>query len=424
MIKFLFKGLISDRNRSLLPAIVVSIGVFLTVVLTTFMNGYMSDSIEINANFYFGHVKIMTKAFAKNADQIPNDLALTGVNDLNKTLRSTYNNFNWVERIRFFGLMDFPDKNGETRAQGPAVGWAANILSKSSGEIERLNIGKSIIKGKIPSKMGEALISDDFASRYKIKIGDEFTLFGSSMDGSMSFYNFTVSGIVKFGSSALDKGALIIDISDARRAFKMEDAASEILGFQKQGAFEYTKVKSILTDFNNKYKNSTDEYAPLMLSLRDQSGMGELLDYTNTVVGMFIVIFVIAMSIVLWNAGLLGGLRRYKEFGIRLALGEEKSHIYKTIIYEGILIGTIGTIAGTLIGLSLSFYLQSYGVNISGLMKNSSMLFPSVLKANVTIAAFFIGFIPGLFSTVLGNALSGIVIYKRQTARLFNELEV
>ena len=54
-----------------------------------------------------------------------------------------------------------------------------------------------------------------------------------------------------------------------------------------------------------------------------------------------IMIFVLAMLIILWNTGLLGGLRRYSEFGVWPALGEEKKRIYKTIIYEAILIGYI-----------------------------------------------------------------------------------
>jgi putative ABC transport system permease protein len=131
-----------------------------------------------------------------------------------------------------------------------------------------------------------------------------------------------------------------------------------------------------------------------------------------------------AMSVVLWNAGLLGGLRRYREFGVRLALGEEKKHLYKTLIYEGILIGAIGSVTGTIIGIGISYYLQEVGIDISGSLKNSSLMMPSVVRASITPTAFYIGFIPGLFSMVLGNALSGIGIYKRKTANLFKELEV
>ncbi|HIM09839.1 TPA: hypothetical protein EYM26_03450, partial [Candidatus Poribacteria bacterium] len=61
---------------------------------------------------------------------------------------------------------------------------------------------------------------------------------------------------------------------------------------------------------------------------------------------------------------------------------------------------------------------------ISSMLKNVNMMFPSVLRASISSETFYIGFFPGLFSTVLGTALSGIGIYKRQTAQLFKELEV
>jgi putative ABC transport system permease protein len=57
-------------------------------------------------------------------------------------------------------------------------------------------------------------------------------------------------------------------------------------------------------------------------------------------------------------------------------------------------------------------------------MADSSMMMPTVMRARVTPSLFYIGFIPGLFAMVLGNMLSGIGIYKRETATLFKELEV
>ena len=90
-----------------------------------------------------------------------------------------------------------------------------------------------------------------------------------------------------------------------------------------------------------------------MKSLKEQNNMGVLVDYASGLFEAMIAVFLLAMSIVLWNAGLLGGLRRYGEFGMRLAIGEEKGHVYRTLIYESILIGIIGTIAGTIAGISL-----------------------------------------------------------------------
>ncbi len=53
------------------------------------------------------------------------------------------------------------------------------------------------------------------------------------MYGSMMFYTFKVAATIRFGTTVLDRGAIIVDITDAQFALDMEDAASEILGFIK-----------------------------------------------------------------------------------------------------------------------------------------------------------------------------------------------
>jgi putative ABC transport system permease protein len=424
MIKFLLKGILNDKGRSLLPIIVVSLGVALTVLLHGWITGALGDSITMNANFNSGHLKVMSRAYAKDDSQMPNDLALLGADSLVDKLKSDYPGLDWVRRIRFGGLIDFPDDKGETRAQGPVIGWAIDLFSPRSTEIERFNLKGAILEGKIPSKPGEALITSYFATKFKVKIGDTFTLFGTTMDGGMAFRNFVVAGTVRFGSSVLDRGAIIADISDIRLALGMQGAAGEILGYFNNGVYDDKKATALMNDFNRKYAADKDEYAPTMIRLRDQGGMAEYLDISNAMGAIMVFVFVMAMSIVLWNAGLLGGLRRYNEFGVRLALGEEKKHIYRTLLYEGLLIGTIGSVVGTLIGLSASYYLQVVGLDFGEMMQQSTLMMPSVVKTRVTSTAFYIGFIPGVFSMVLGNALAGIAIYKRNTAQLFKELEV
>ena len=46
MIRFLLKGILRDKNRSLLPIIIVSIGVALTVLLSGYMKGAMGGIID------------------------------------------------------------------------------------------------------------------------------------------------------------------------------------------------------------------------------------------------------------------------------------------------------------------------------------------------------------------------------------------
>ena len=423
MIRFLLKGILRDKQRSLLPVIIVIIGVMLTVFMFCWLKGVLNDSVELNANFNAGHVKIMTAAYSRNVDQMPNDLALIGVDTLMVKLNNEFPEMKWGQRIHFGGLIDAPDSRGETRTQGPAMGFGIDLLSGDQSEIERFNLDKSVQRGRLPAHSGEILLSEEFSRKLKVNPGDTVTLIGSTMNGSMAMYNYTVCGTIVFGTGPMDQGSVIADIKDVRNALDMNNAAGEIVGYLPGNYYDEEKINQIVTRFNKLFPSSKDEYAPVMLTLRQQNSLGNMIDQIKAVGAFAVFIFVLSMSLVLWNAGLLGGLRRYTEFGTRLAIGEDYSHIYRTMIYESVLIGIIGSLIGTTIGVILSLYMQNHGLDLGSMMKNATILMPAVFHARITSAAFFIGFIPGLISTVVGTALSGIGIYKRKTAQLFKELE-
>jgi putative ABC transport system permease protein len=93
------------------------------------------------------------------------------------------------------------------------------------------------------------------------------------------------------------------------------------------------------------------------------------------------------------------------------------------MIYESILIGLAGSVMGTILGLFFAWLIQTYGIDISGMMQGASLMMPGEIRARITPVDFYLGFIPGVLSTVLGTLLSGIGIFKRQTSSLFKELE-
>lgn len=423
MIRFLIKGLLRDKSRSRLPFLVVVTGVTLTVLVHAYIVGFMGDIIEINARFSTGHMKVMTKAYAQEMDQMPNDLALSGTDTLVNYLNRKFPSAEWHPRIHFAGLIDVPDPNGETKAQGPAMGLAIDLLTAGSSEISRLNLEKSLVRGRMPVNPGELIISEKFSQKLNAGPGNIVTLISSTMDGSMAFYNFTIAGTVAFGLESVDRGTIITDINDTRIALNMQNCAGEISGFFKSGFYDNDLSLSESIRFNSLITDDNDDYSPVMKSLSQQGSLGSYVNMVELWTFMISFVFVVAMSLVLWNAGLLGGLRRYGEVGIRLAIGEEKGHVYRTMIYESVMLGIAGSFTGTFIGLFFAWLIQKYGIDISGLMQGSAVMLPTEIRAKIQPVDFVIGFIPGLISTVIGTMLAGIGIYKRQTARLFKELE-
>ena len=424
MIKFLLKGILRDKSKSLIPVCVISLGVFITVFMSGFVDGVLSEMISSNANLDTGHLKVITKPYNENKDQLPNDLALLEIDLLIESLESEYPNLEWVPRIKFGGILDVPDTNGETIIQGPGIGLGLSILGEDKGEIERLSIQKSIIRGSMPKNQNEILLSEVFSKKLKINPGDEVTFFGSTMEGSMVFESFVMSGTVMFGNPVLDRSTFIVDFKKTQMILDMDNGSSELVAYFKTNFYDDKTALKIESNFNKKYLKSEDEFAPIILSLRNQNDLGATLDLVNSFSFIFISIFVIAMSLVLWNTGLIGGLRIYQEFGIRLAIGESKKHVYSLLIIESIIIGFIGSTFGTGLGFILCYYMQETGIDISEALTNSVVIIPSVLKAKVSSNLLYLGYIPGLISIVFGTALAGRGIFKRNTSKLFKELEV
>ena len=423
MFKFLLKGILRDRRRSLLPVIVVTIGVLCIVSLDGIIGGMMESMIRLTSNFQTGHIRVVTREYVKEEEQKPLDLALTGVGSLLEELHRNYPSVDWAPRIFFGGLLDIPDERGETKAQGPVVGQALDLLTAGSKEAERMGLSKALTEGKLISRQKEIMVSIDFAEKLGVKPGDTVTFFGATMYGSMAFQNYVVAGIVRFGTGMLDKGAVILDLADARQLLDMEDAAGEIFGFFPENIYDDALAGSIKQEFNASQQDNPDEYAPEMLQLTDLPLMSQMLNYMKAVSMGMLILMILALSIVLWNTGILGGIRRYNEFGMRLALGEEKRHIYRTLLNESLIIGVIGSVVGTLFGLFLSLLLSRYGLDYSASMENVSLMIDPVVRAKITPRMYFIGFIPGLLAMVIGTALAGRAIYKRSTATLFKESE-
>ena len=483
MIRFLAKGLVRDRSRSLFPLLAIIITVTLVIFGIGFMEGAMNNFLQSTAVISSGHVKVVTKAYKKESNQLPNDLALFDIENIIQTLSDMYPDYFWTPRITFGGLLDVPDENGETKEQAPVFALGIDFFSEKSRQVEIWELEKCLISGRLPKDRDDALVSTKLAKQLGIGSSSSITLIGSTMDNAFTTYNFNVVGTFNLYKGQTDRQMMLVDISGARQALDMEDAASEILGYHNSLYYHDEEAVTIRKHFNITYSDSIAQilrneeskdilsymngwneintieksklpqqrsnalfdnqmydnseewgelsvedpsiYTPTMVALRDDSQLATMVDFSNVALGVMAGIFLVIVMIVLWNMGLMNGLRRYGEIGLRLAIGESKGQVYRSMVNEAVLIGFVGTLIGTIFGISLTYYVQEFGIDYSEAVNQISgtMVVPNVFYAKVTPELYYIGFIPGVLATVLGTMLAGLAIYKREMSQLFKELE-
>lgn len=427
MMYFLIKGLLRDRSRSLFPVIIITITVTIVIFAIGFMKGSMNSVFQSTAVIISGHEKVVTRAYKEESQMLPNDLALLDVDQIIRNLDKEYPDHFWSPRITFGGILDMPDKNGETKDQGPVYALGIDLLKTGSRIIEIWELDKNLVNGRLPKTFNEALIGQKLANKLNITVGDTATYIGTTMHNAFTTYNFTIVGTFDLQKGQADSQMMLVDISGARKALDMENAASEILGFTHSLFYDDDKAVSLRSNYNENYSDSSDIFSPVMMALRDSSQqMGDMVEFVDAFLMIIGTIFLIIVMVVLWNMGLMNGLRRYGEIGLRLAMGESKGVVYRSMIVEAVIIGLTGTMIGAGLGLSIVYYVQENGIDyyeVVATMSTASMVMPNVFYAKITPDLYYIGFIPGLIATVLGTMLAGIAIYKREMAQLFKELE-
>ena len=237
-------------------------------------------------------------------------------------------------------------------------------------------------------------------------------------------------GFVKFGVTAMDKKMVLIDLIDAQNTFYMEDTVTDWLGyFPPSFNFKnYVDVKNKINfNLNVWTKSPPKDWAkddiPITLSILDQQNIGSMVK-TFTLIKSFVVgIFTFLMILVLWNAGVLSGIHRYGEMGLRLAFGEPHWKLISTLGIEGLFIGILGSIVGCIIGGTFTWYLQDIGLNMGDAFSKSGLMINDVVRARLSLEGFIQGIIPGIFSSVTGTLVASLAIFKRSEANLFRELE-
>ncbi len=420
--QFLIKGVFRDRHRWLLPIIVALAAVSILVFTFSFLEGYKLSFERQTSRFVSGHLKVVSRAYAEMLDMRPYDLALLDIEAELAEWQKRYPQLSWAQRINFGALIDIPDSRGDTRVQGEVIGFAIDLFQDDT-EIRRMQLTEALQSGRLPQKSGEILITNIAFEKLELELGDTVTLLGSTVFGAMTMQNFQVSGTIEFGTKSLDQGAVVADIQDIRQMMDMPGGAGEILAFFANNEFQPKEAARISKDFNARYSDPEDEFSPQMLSMLEQGNIGYLMQVFGLGMLWMSLGFIFVLGIVLWNSGLISGIRRYGEFGLRLAIGESKRQVYFSLLVEALFTGVVGSLLGVLLGTAVSLYFNRYGMDMSLYNQSGNVLTENMLYAKLNPITLLWSFIPGVLSTLVGAALAGAAIFKRQTSQLFKELE-
>jgi lipoprotein-releasing system permease protein len=344
---FIAKKYLKTKNRlnfisiiSILSTLGITIGVAALVIVISVFNGFGSLAINMLLNSS-PHIKIVSIAENNNAN--------------NKKILELINNDKHV-------LSYSPYLQGKIVVAKKSTYQILDVKGlKPSSSTETWGVENDLIGGKInynnTSNIPQAAISRTTAISLSARIGDTLiaTSFKSIEKMLTNFLvipnrtQFVVKGIYKANSKDQNGVCLYTDLKSSQRLLNERN----ISGYE-------IRLKNI--DDANLFKNKIEkQISSSQYSVYTWYDMNK--DFYNILKlerwGAFILMLLI-ISVATFN--ILGSLtmsviQKRRDIGILRSMGVSKNSIQKIFMFEGILIGAIGTFSGLVIGL-LVCYLQ------------------------------------------------------------------
>jgi putative ABC transport system permease protein len=283
-----------------------------------------------------------------------------------------------------------------------SFGVPDTITNNNPGEGSRIQLKTSLAKGRdlTASSRGEVVLGTSVANELKKGVGDTVDLPVKPKDAKPGFVNhpFTVVGILNRTGTAPDNFASVSN-ADARMLFK------DSLPTAIQNSVDVNQIAQGFTVYGQQ-GTSLSELDAIALRINDQvSGVkaqkpSDLVNafkssgavFTAITTGAAILALVIGgLSVV--NTMIMAVTERFREIGLKKAVGAHTGHILREYLAEATLIGLIGGGIGYLLGVLLTNLLNAAG--------RASNLDLFLVTPTLTVLALG-------FAVVLG-ALAGVI---------------
>ncbi|MBW2016748.1 MAG: ABC transporter permease [Deltaproteobacteria bacterium] len=207
-----------------------------------------------------------------------------------------------------------------------------------------------------PVPQGGIVLGKKLARTLNVSVGDEIIVVVQAADGSLGNELYHVRGILKNVGDRIDREAAILHREDFKTLFVSGGRIHEI-AVNTRGKVPLERLKEMAARAAPGAEIKT--WRDLLPSLSD---MMNFFDASMWLMGM---IFFIAAALGVMNTMLMSTFERIREFGILKALGATPWRILLDVAAEAWVLGLISTLAGILIGLPLTYYLQVAGLDLS-----------------------------------------------------------
>jgi len=339
--KLAWRNILRNRRRTALTVIAIVIGVAALVFAWALFDGSNRQSINNMTGTFTGHVQIHRRGYTDD----PSLERILAPADIDVARLAQVRGVEAVSTRLDSPVLISTDEN----SRGVLLVGVDPVAEPSVTSLQhKLALGSYFA----PGDHGGLLIGASLARALKVGLGDEVAVLTQGLYGSIGAARYRVTGIYDTGNEMVDGMQAFVTLADA----------DELLSAGGQRT-----TVSLRLSGHEISPAVVSELATLLPADVEVEGWEKLLpdvaqkvsfhEWIATVI--MIILFAIVM-IGVTNTILMSVFERRREFGVMMAMGTTGAQLFRTILYEGALIGLIGFTLGLAIG---GGFVAHYSVN-------------------------------------------------------------
>jgi putative ABC transport system permease protein len=344
-LQFAWRNALRNRRRSGVTVAIAALGTAAILLGGGFALFTYQGLAQISARTTGHLIVAKPEQFARDEDT-PLQNGLDDVAALRKALLADPAVRQVLPRVEFTGLISNGDKSTVMMAAG--IDPDAEFAVK--GPFLTITAGAVLVSGQ----RNQVMLGAGLARSLKAEPGASLTLLASTTEGALNALDVTVKGVFSTGIPEADKRLLYTDVDTAQKLLVTQRITSFGVFLNRMEATEPARLR-IGAALPQLALQSWLEQAFFYQSVKQL--YNRIFGALGLIIGV-IVIFVVA------NAMAMTIIERTREIGTLRALGTLPGQLIRCFALEGLLLGGVGALLGSLVALGVSVALLVFPVEM------------------------------------------------------------
>ncbi|MFH1871800.1 MAG: ABC transporter permease [Pseudomonadota bacterium] len=380
------RNLLRYRRRSLLTLLLIVIGMVAVLLFIAVAGSFKSMMVGQITDAVLGHIQVHRKGYVASIDNLPLNLNLKPpmVAKVEEALQANPAVEAWSPRVKFGGMFSNFAETTSIRVNGIDPAREVSTTPLLQGRmIEGDKAGALVGRGQI-------VIPALLARGMKTRVGDTVVLVATNRDGSVNGKTFVVRGVLE-GVTGPGGRDGYIHIDDARELLRMTEAeVSEMVVRLK----DFSRLNKIDAQLKQALEGVANKEGKPALEVHTWADLSPFANLARMIDLMTLFIKIVLVSIVLvsvMNVMIMAVYERIREIGTIAAIGTPPSRILALFLAEGLMLGIVGTVAGTAVSLAAIFGINLWQPTFNFGQQQNLVMAPSIAGGDVlTIAAMVV----------------------------------